>query len=234
MRAWSAALDLVFPRRCEMCGRKLRDPADDLLCPTCAPHAGWTADPACPRCGAGLSAEGAACRECARRTFSFRGAVAAGPYGGFIRDLVHRLKYDGRTDLARPLGARLAARIRAARWGGELDVVVPVPMRRWKILAGRRYNAAALLAERIGRELDLPVRAALRAARAVPSQTSLTGEQRRGNPSGAYAARSPRALRDRRVLLVDDVLTTGATASECARVLKGAGAAQVRLAVVGR
>jgi len=224
--------DLLFPRSCELCGSRLTAPDADVACASCAPHAEWIADPACPRCGAELAPGG--CGECRGRGFPFRAAVAAGRYAGFVRELVHRFKFGGRRDLARPLARRIAARISAAPWGASVGAVVPVPMRRLKILFERGYNPAELLATRIARELGRPMKRWLAQVRATPSQTSLTGEERRSNPGGAYAARRWGATRGRTVLLVDDVLTTGATAGECARVLKDAGAEAVYLAVIGR
>lgn len=229
----SAAMDLVFPRRCEVCSRRLVDPSLDLACATCAPHLEWIRDPACPRCGGEVPREGARCPECGSRPLGFQGAVAAGRYGGFVRELIHRLKFGGRADLARPLAARMAARVRRARWGGALDAVVPVPMRRMKILLGRRYNPAELLAAHLARELDLPLRRPLGQARATRSQAGLAAAERRENPKGAYRA-SGRGVRGERLLLVDDVLTTGATASACAAALRDAGADAVRLAVAAR
>jgi ComF family protein len=156
--------------------------------------------------------------------------VAAGRYAGFVRDLVHKLKFGGRTDLARPLARRLAGRVAAAPWGASVRTVVPVPMRRLKLLFERGYNPAELLAGRLARELGRPMRRWLAQVRPTPSQTSLSGGERRRNPRGAYRAPRGRGV----VLLVDDVLTTGATAGECARALKTAGASAVYLAVVGR
>lgn len=226
---WAArALDLVYPRSCERCGARLEGPDGDLTCAECAPHAEWIEGPACPRCGAEPAPFG--CPECRGRAFPFRGAVAAGRYAGFVRDLVHKLKFGGRTDLARPLARRLAAKVAAAPWGAAVRAIVPVPMRRLKLLFERGYNPAELLAARLARELGRPMRRWLAQSRPTPSQTSLSGEERRRNPKGAYRARRSRGV----VLLVDDVLTTGATAGECARALLRGGAAAVYLAVVGR
>jgi ComF family protein len=143
---------------------------------------------------------------------------------------VHRFKFGGRTDLARPLARKMAERVAAARWGSEIGTIVPVPMRRLKLLFERGYNPAELLALRLARELGRPARRWLAQSRPTPSQTSLTGAERRRNPAGAYRSRRARG----RVLLVDDVLTTGATASECSRALLEAGASEVYLVVVGR
>ena len=222
------ALDLVYPRACERCGGPPDAAGDGLTCAACAVGAEWIVGEACRRCGA--ERLGARCVECGGRKFPFRGAVAAGKYAGFVRELVHRFKFGGRTDLARPLARRLAERVAAAPWGGSIDAVVPVPMRRLKLLFERGYNPAELLALRLARELRVPARRWLSQTRATPSQTSLDGPARRKNPAGAYSARRARG----RVLLVDDVLTTGATAGECAKALMKGGALEVYLAVVGR
>jgi ComF family protein len=147
-----------------------------------------------------------------------------------VRGIVHTFKFGGRTDLARPLARRMAERVRAAPWGGEIGTIVPVPMRRLKLLFERGYNPAELLAVRLARELGRPVRRWLKQVRPTASQTSLTGAERRENPRGAYRARRAGGA----VLLVDDVLTTGATASECSHELLRAGASGVYLAVIGR
>src|SRR5262245_41704615 len=122
------ALDLIYPRACEGCGGAPDPAGDGLTCAACAGRAEWIAGEACRRCGAERT--GARCGECGARKFPFRGAVAAGKYAGFVRELVHRFKFGGRIDLARPLARRLAERVAAAPWGGSIDAVVPVPMRR--------------------------------------------------------------------------------------------------------
>ncbi|MBI4565851.1 MAG: ComF family protein [Planctomycetes bacterium] len=229
------ALDLLFPRACELCGTRITDAAWDVACASCAPHVEWIRGRGCVRCGAELEeAAGRRCRECAGKAYAFKGAVAAGRYEGFVRELVHRFKFGGRLDLARPLAERILDRLRGASWGAAIEVIVPVPMRTSKILFGRRYNPADVLAGQMARRLDRRLSRAVAQIRATPSQTRLTGEERLKNPQGAYRARREGTIRGRVVLLVDDVLTTGATASECARCLKETGAAAVYLAVVGR
>jgi len=226
---WAAkALDLIFPRSCEACGGAPEGSTDGLMCSACAPKAEWIVGEACRRCGAERA--GDRCPECRGRSFPFRGAVAAGRYAGLVRDLVHRFKFGGRTDLARPLARKIAERVERAPWGAAIGTIVPVPMRRLKLLFARGYNPAELLALRLARELGRPARRWLAQTRPTPSQTSLTGAERRRNPCGAYRARRARGV----VLLVDDVLTTGATAGECARALLEAGASTVHLAVIGR
>ena len=159
--------------------------------------------------------------------------AAAGRYDGALRQIVHAFKYEGRRSLARPLGAMLRAG--AADWLRTTDCAVPVPLYPWRRLS-RGFNQAADLA----RQLDLPVVHALWRTRATAPQTGLTAAARRRNVAGAFRlspllSRRTRALiSDRVVVLVDDVLTTGATMQACAEVLASAGAREVRMLTVAR
>jgi ComF family protein len=154
-------------------------------------------------------------------------------YEGALRGIVHAFKYDGRRSLARPLG-RLLREAGAGVLGGA-DAVVPVPLHAWKRLR-RGFNQSADLA----RTLGVPVRTVLRRARATRAQAGLTPGQRRRNVAGAFTlARwpwpaTPPAVADQILVLVDDVMTTGATLDACARVLKRAGAKEVRTLTLAR
>lgn len=193
------------------------------ICPACDAVLEWIEPPACPRCGA--AKRGPGCGECAGREFLFAGATALGRYEGRLRDVLLSLKFRGGRHLADELGRRLAGRL-----SRKFDTVVPVPMSRWKLL-GRGYNAAELVAERVARFTGTGYdRDALRKIRRTRPQAELPREERLRNPEGAYGARRARGV----VLLVDDVLTTGATANACASALRAAGAAEVHLAVVAR
>jgi ComF family protein len=212
-------LDLLYPRLCASCG----GPAQGAFCGGCDDALEWIAPPACPRCGAARSGRG--CAECEGKEFLFAGAAALGRYEGRLRQAVLALKFRGERRLADEFGRRLAARL--AR---RFDLVVPVPMSRWKLL-GRLYNAAELVAERLARHAGLPLaRRALVKVRRTRPQVELPFEERLKNPKGAYRARRVRGV----VLLVDDVLTTGATANACTEALRIAGAAEVHVAVVAR
>lgn len=222
-------LDLLFPRECAFCPEAL-DEAEGPACGACDRGISWIGAGACPRCGAALR-DVPACGECEGRRFAFAGAVAAGKYEGPLRELVHRFKFRRQVWLARPFAARLAARVREAAW--TIDAVVPVPTRVAKVLwEGRLHGAAETLAERLAAELRLPLRRLLRQVRTTRPQASLSREERLENPKGAYRAR--KRLDGGRYLLVDDVMTTGSTASAAAASLLEAGAADVFVAVVGR
>ena len=156
--------------------------------------------------------------------------------GGPAADLVHGLKYEGWAELA---GFMSRAMAEVAKGGGgpvavsSFRVVVPVPTTERRIRL-RGYNQAALLADGVAAELDLPVAHALRRRMGSGSQTALTPAQRRANVRDAFAGQPVPEVRGGHVLLVDDVLTTGATAGEAARALSGLGAASVTLVTFAR
>lgn len=217
---WAAALDWVFPRICAICESAAEGAA---LCGACAPGLEWVRPPYCPLCGAGPA--GRECGECAGRSVTFAGALALGRYEGRYRDLVLKMKFRGGRVLADELGRRLAGRLEV-----RPDLVVPVPMGTWKLLL-RGYNAAELLARRLAHHAGLPCASrVLRKVRRTRAQAGLDLARRLENPRGAYRARRVKG----RVLLVDDVLTTGATASACASALLEAGASEVFVAAAAR
>jgi ComF family protein len=163
------------------------------------------------------------CGLCRLRTHAFDQARGFGVYEGSLRRLIHLLKYDRMRPLARPLAACMARRLAEL---GPADVIVPVPLfflRKWR----RGFNQADELAKALSKESGIPwSRRILRRVRATPPQVGLSHRQRRLNLAGAFKVRREE-VRGRNVLLVDDVMTTGATLDACARVLKAAGAARV-------
>jgi ComF family protein len=200
--------------------------------------------PSCAACDARLSQRSVFCAACVQTLSPVRApllcgvgstaaqGIAFGVYGGALAVALRRLKYEERPDLAVPLGhlARRAAR----EAGVSGDVVVPVPLHPRR-LAERGYNQAALLAAQVAIELDAPVAArALARVRHTPQQALLDRRGRLQNVAQAFVARAPEAVRGRRVVLVDDVATTGATLDACWSALLGAGAAAVTTLVVAR
>jgi ComF family protein len=221
--------DILFPPRCSAC-RDMLPSADEAsvsgsLCAVCE----ITLEPiteACRRCGLpGPDAD--ACASCEAEPPGFDSASAALLYGGAISDVLHRYKYEDHPELARPL----------ADWivGMKLppaDVVVPVPLHASR-RRERTYDQALYLARRVAVARSLPCEPGLLTRlRATARQVGQHRNERLANIRGAFVA-SPRVA-GRSVLLVDDVVTTGATASECARALKTAGAVRVHVASVAR
>lgn len=170
------------------------------------------------------------CPLCRLGMRGFDAAYSFGMYEGRLRKLIHLFKYGRIRPLARPLAAWLAS---ALPLDQRFEAVVPVPLhwrRRWE----RGFNQAALLARAVARRCGVPSVRALRRRRATAAQAGLSHAGRRANVSGAFLARRDRRLAGRRVLLVDDVMTTGATASACAAALKRAGAAYVAVLTLAR
>ena len=179
------------------------------------------------------------CGLCRRIEPVFARAAAYGSYEGGLRELIHLLKYGGIRPGANVLGRMLAEAIAelAPDFPAGSVAVVPVPLHRSK-LREREFNHAELIV-RAAVKLAPPGRLqlcakALERKRETPSQTGLTRHQRRENVRGAFGVAQPEAVKGREVLLVDDVYTTGATVSECARVLRRAGANKVWVATVAR
>ena len=168
------------------------------------------------------------CSLCRLGLTGFDSVYTFGSYEDTLRGLIHLFKYNQVRPLAAPLGALLA---RAIPREHRFDVIVPMPLH-WKKRWSRGYNQSELLAKEIARRWGLPVSKMVRRIKATAPQAGLSNSKRRLNVRGAFVAR--KSVKGLRVLLIDDVLTTGATASACARVLKRAGASHVAVAAVAR
>jgi ComF family protein len=174
------------------------------------------------------------CALCRRGARGFDAAYSFGFYEDELRKLIQLFKYGRVETLSKPLGQLLA---RALPREQGFDVIVPMPLH-WRKRWQRGFNQAELLAHEISRRTNVPVENALRRVRHTESQAGLTSAKRRENVSGAFQA-SPRtknrkAIDGARVLLIDDVMTTGATAASCARALKRTGARHVTLLTLAR
>ena len=239
MNAWAtAALDLLYPALCPVCERGLGPGRRDPLCRDC-----WTAierigPPFCGTCGLPLPsfdpaacAVSVRCHACLTSAPPFEYARAAGAYAGILRDALHALKFDGKRALARPLGD-LVLEACGALLGPQVDALVPVPLAHERERE-RGFNQAGLLAGYLAAASGLPVKPRwLWRRRRTRPQTELTAAERRANVARAFAA-SPHAA-GAHVVLVDDIVTTGATAAECARTLRAAGARTVGVLAVAR
>jgi ComF family protein len=218
----SAFLDLLYPPRCAACGEP---PGAGPFCEVCV-EAVEEAGPGCPRCGEPGPA--VHCGTCLASPPAFLEVRAGGLYGGPLAEAVQALKYGGRPAVTRPLGAWLAARIALPR--GAAVVAVPLARRR---RLDRGYDQAALLAGHLASAARARLlRGALRRLRETPSQVGRSRAARARNVAGAFAA--SRAVRGLDLWLVDDVVTTGATADAAARALLDAGARSVRVAALAR
>jgi len=225
----AAPAGLLYPPECLRCGRAL--PSFRVLCADCAEDLPQLEGNRCLRCGAPVEDPLVdLCTSCGTRERGFDRVVALGPYEGPWGGLVRALKFDRETAVCRWLCARLAEAALADPSIGEIDWVTFVPMT-WAERRARGFNQARRLARGVARRLDLPLRRSLRKTRRTAPQASLPAAERRRNLRGAYRAVPSRGGR---VLLVDDICTTGSTAEACARTLREAGCASVSVLVVAR
>jgi ComF family protein len=234
-RALAALLDLVFPPVCVTCGGET--PADRRhLCPGCVGRIVRIGHPLCPVCGRPFLTPGDAdhlCGVCSIKRPPFAEARSFGVYGGVLLDTIHLFKYHYRAYLSSVLSDLVADHDWAGFDPGRYDLMVPVPLHRRR-LHERGFNQAMLLCRGIGHRWGIEVvETGLARTRQTAPQIRLTPKERENNVRGAFAAAGNR-FSGKRVLLVDDVYTTGATASECSRVLMRAGAEAVGVLTVAR
>ncbi|KQT87559.1 ComF family protein [Methylobacterium sp. Leaf466] len=229
--AWTATLGIVYPPTCVGCGGATADP--HALCPSCWSRLRLIEEPVCPRLGTPFPVDLGVGPLLSPRAIAdppvFDRARAVAIHDDVARRLVHRLKYEDRLDLAAAMAGMMARA--GAQLLAEADAVVPVPLHRLRLWR-RRFNQAALLARPLARRHGLAYDpACLARVRATRSQVGLSRTARAANLQGAFAVpKDARArLQGRRILLIDDVSTTGATANAAARALIRGGAEAVDL-----
>jgi ComF family protein len=211
----NAFVETTFPRRCASCGRR-----GGWVCDACELEAPQFNRPWCDRCGTPSTSRTCRCGELPDELSQFR---ALGPYEGWLRASILSLKYGEETARAAHLGDLLAPLMGTlSQW----DWVVPVPLHDQR-LRDRGFNQAELLARRLTPDRDRVVTALIRRMRATPQQVGLDASARRRNVAGAFAVINPGVISGKRIVLVDDVMTTGSTLQQCAIVLLEAGAARV-------
>lgn len=229
--------DLVFPPRCVTCDT-LRERHGPLpLCPSCQEKIRYIRSPLCLRCGLpfpAASGEDHLCGDCITTEKPFAVARAVGEYGETLLTAIHRFKYQGRTGIGKVLGGMMAD-FASGIWDMTVfDRIVPVPLHRRR-LRERGFNQAVILAREISKRFGIPLDlTSLRRGAFTPPQVGLGREERSANVRGAFSARHPERITGRRILLVDDVYTTGSTLAECARVLIRAEAESVAVLTLAR
>jgi ComF family protein len=229
--------DLIFPRKCTGCDKSWLHEDEACWCSDCRGAIRWIRSPLCTVCGRPFpkspSSSDHLCGECLASTFHFDYARSAAVHEGIIRDCIHALKFGGRLHHVPSLAQILveAMEVEARMLEGA---IIPVPLHTRR-LRQRGFNQAALLARELGDRLNRPVRFDVLVRRQwTEPQTRLNREQRLHNVKNAFEVASPSLVKGGKVLLVDDVYTTGTTLTECARVLKRAGAEEVHAVTVTR
>lgn len=237
-RSCTATANLLFPPACQACDGELPAEHKDpwLICQDCL-EAFRTDQPACPLCASPIPRgmpDSPDCPRCRKRDYRFDAAIAVGIYRARLQEAVLKMKQAIHEPLTISMGRLLGAQILERLAAHRPELLLPVPMH-WTRRLLRGTSTAGMLAEAAARASTIPARFDLLAcSRRMQKQGTLTPTERFRNALGAFRLRAGYAIKDAHVLVVDDVLTTGATVSEVAKVLKRAGAARVTVAVVAR
>jgi len=235
MKLFSCVADIIYPPRCRFCGtffgtERNAVPSYDI-CSDCLEGLPAIAPPICTICGLpfGVGGENHLCESCLRSKPWYEQVRVPYFYSGLVSEAVQRLKYGSETHLASSLGALLSS------YAGQLIpsardyIVVPVPLHRHR-LRERGFNQSLLLAKALSLHLGIPLEyLSLIRKKHTKAQTGLGKEERRKNVRDAFCVKDPQTFKGKRILLIDDVFTTGHTLNECAKTLKKSGA----LAVIG-
>lgn len=224
-------MNLFFPPACELCDKLCGGENYDGICGSCRNKLHMLRAPFCV-CGKSVSTEGARCHDCHREKYHFDRAVACLPYEGKTKELLHAYKYRGRKHLKHLFSSYMNARL--ADTAISFDSIAIVPMDKKKMIS-RGFSPANLLAREIARRSGKPLAAkSLKRLKSGPSQSWLDKRGRIENIRNSFQAGQSENISGKNVLLVDDILTTGQTASECARLLKLAGASSVTVLACAR
>lgn len=225
---------VVLPPCCPLC-KEESVPRPGSFCPTCSAGIRTVESPRCPRCAlpyTGDTPHDHLCEECLRRKPPYERVLAGAHYEGPLREAIHRFKYRGVIGLEQALASFVCERFAGEIRDFSPDLLIPVPLHVSR-LRQRTYNQALLLARRLGQRLSIPTEGRLlQRTRATDSQQQLSARGRRANLRGAFAGSGE--LAQRRLLLIDDVMTTGATVEECSRELLRCGAESVLVVVLAR
>ena len=225
---------LVFPSHCPLCGDLLDSREKDGLCTTCENGISFIPSPHCPGCGRHSPAETDRCGHCVSEKFHFDRAYACCAYLSGVKDLLLSFKFGRKRPLASFFGRRMARFAEQHIPGAMRQTVVPVPMPA-ALEQDRGFNQSELLGRRLSAQLKVPFAAgALGCRPSDTTQARLGKEQRKTNVEGRFFVRRKGAVSGKNVLLIDDILTTGHTASSCAKALKDAGAKRVTVLAFAR
>ena len=219
-------LKILFPEgySCVCCGNEIFD-KENGVCESCEKPLPYITGAICSHCGEPLVSDGYYCKKCKGKKFIYNRAVSVFEFKDNARNLILGLKYNNNKYLAKPLGKMLADLYTKSLMFA--DIIVPVPLCN-KRLTERKFNQAELIANELAKNVNVEIRNdILFRVKNTPTQTELNYTERQNNLKDAFKVKNKKLIKDKVVLIVDDVITTGATVTECARVLKQAGAKEV-------
>lgn len=225
---WSGVLDLIYPPCCLVCGKA----GDDYLCADCLEKIDTIGPRHCSKCG--MPDDGMICLDCREIEYAFDSACSAGTFDGVLQTAIHKFKYRNHIVMADPLGDLLYRCFADAHLAGKVDVVIPVPIHKSRMVE-RGFNQSIELAKRFCKRTSLPLDTSILIKhRNTPHQVNLRQEIRLTNVRDAFTVVNAENVCGKRILLIDDVFTTGSTLHEAAKALKTAGASQVHAYTLAR
>ncbi|MBI5893147.1 MAG: ComF family protein [Deltaproteobacteria bacterium] len=224
-----SALNIIIPPACHICGGA----ADNYICANCKQGINFILGAVCTICGLPFVSKESSphmCGECIKKKPKFAMARSIAEYNGVLLEAIHKFKYNAKTSLAKPLGLLMAERLPLNNY----NVIVPVPLHKRR-LKERGFNQSLLLAREISKKHNTPIDYLnLKRIRFTEPQINLKGEERLKNVRGSFAVEDARVFKNKNILLVDDVYTTGATVMECSKVLKKSGAKDIFVLTLAR
>jgi len=214
--------DIIFPPRCLICGTPLMENENYSFCPGCRSRINCVRSPQCTRCGLPFQStedEDHLCEECILSKPFFSTARALGKYEGTLLEAIHLFKYKGKITIGKTLGKLMAQAEYNSLNIRDYTLIIPIPLHRKK-LAERGFNQSLILAREIAVRFSIPLDfTTLKRNVYTKSQTSLKKNERKSNVKGAFEVKTPGKIKGEKILLIDDVFTTGSTARECSRML---------------
>ncbi|MFH1859476.1 MAG: ComF family protein [bacterium] len=244
-RIFWGLFNLIFPAECSLCSNPLETIRERYICSDCIKKITPLDLPVCEKCGKPLVSsfnliQYPLCRQCRTLKRYFTAARAVGAYEGVLKKAIWLFKYEGKTGLQDMLGHLMVDRISHLGWanssiGSErIDIIIPIPLHKTRLKA-RGYNQSDILAAFMGKKLGIPVsRNNLKRIKATITQASLKRKERIKNIHNAFCIQKPEEISGKRILLIDDVFTTGATSNECSRILKQAGSSDIFVLTLAR
>lgn len=225
---FNVILNTIFPLKCEVCRRQLPLVAEARICESCRGKILPIGDNFCRKCGKSLQIVTDFCVDCqGNDTLYYESIKAAGIYHGVLRETIHAFKYERRSCLGSALGDFMLSSFQRHFSLNSLDKLVPVPLHK-KQYRQRQYNQSEILAKNLSRSTGIPVAAdTLARIRETRPQFTLNKQERAHNIRNSFAVKNKAWLQEAKVLVIDDICTTGSTINECARILKQSGAKEV-------
>ncbi|MFA5525120.1 MAG: ComF family protein [Tissierellales bacterium] len=229
-KLYKSILNLLFPEEgiCFYCDQYCEEIKEDHLCSDCRDKLSFINEEKCPFCGKPIYQVDSSkrCRYCANKTFYFTKVISPLEFSGFLRKAIYKYKYESKPYMYKSFGEFMIKALKKENLE-TMDFVVPVPLHRTR-KGERGYNQAELLAKYISLKMEIPLDVKnLKRIKATKTQNKLGRHEREQNIKDAFKIRDGRVYKDKRILLVDDIFTTGSTVNECSRILIEHGAAEV-------